>query len=44
MQGVHLCLDHKTPHIDGGDDSFENLVTACSDCNGGKSNKVINNL
>lgn len=43
-KGVHLTLDHKVPYIDGGDDSFENLVTACSDCNGGKSNKVIKNL
>jgi len=43
-KGVHLALDHKIPHVDGGDDSFGNLVTACSDCNGGKSNKVINNL
>lgn len=43
-EGVHLTLDHKIPYIDGGDDSFDNLVTACSDCNGGKSNKVINNL
>lgn len=43
-KGVHLTLDHKVPFVDGGDDSFENLVTACSDCNGGKSNKVINNL
>ncbi|NTU43122.1 MAG: HNH endonuclease [Nitrospirales bacterium] len=28
--GVHLTLDHKIPYSDGGDDSFENLVTACS--------------
>lgn len=43
-QGVHLDLDHKKPYVDGGDDSFDNLVTACSDCNNGKANKVINNL
>jgi len=42
--GVHLTLDHKIPHVDGGDDSFNNLVAACSDCNGGKSNKVINDI
>lgn len=43
-EGVHLSLDHKIPYVDGGDDSFENLVTACSECNNGKANKVINNL
>ena len=42
--GVHLTIDHKVPHVDGGEDSFDNLVTACSDCNGGKSNKVIKNI
>jgi hypothetical protein len=42
--GVSLTLDHKVPYADGGDDSFGNLVAACSDCNNGKSNKVINNL
>ncbi len=40
-EGVYLTLDHKVPHSAGGDDSFENLVTACSECNSGKSNKVI---
>lgn len=43
-KGVHLTLDHKISYSDGGEDSFENLVTACSDCNKGKSNKVINDL
>lgn len=43
-KGVHLTLDHKVPYVDGGADSFDNLVTACSDCNGGKSNKVIKNI
>lgn len=43
-KGVHLVIDHKVPHVDGGEDSFKNLVTACSICNNGKSNKVINNL
>jgi hypothetical protein len=41
---VHLDLDHKKPHVDGGEDSFENLVAACSDCNNGKANKVISDL
>lgn len=43
-KGVHLTLDHKIPYSDGGDDSFENLVTACSECNRGKSNKIVNDL
>lgn len=43
-KGVHLTLDHKIPYSDGGEDSFKNLVTACSECNKGKSNKVVNDL
>lgn len=42
--GVHLTIDHKIPYVDGGDDSFSNLVTACSECNSGKSHKAINDL
>lgn len=42
--GVSLTLDHKIPYSDGGDDSFGNLVTACSECNGGKSNKIISDI
>lgn len=42
--GVILTLDHKIPYSDGGDDSQSNLVTACSDCNSGKSNKVVNHI
>ena len=42
--GVHLTLDHKIPYCDGGDDSFGNLVTACSECNKGKSNKIVNDI
>jgi len=42
--GVHLTLDHKIPYCDGGDDSFDNLVTACSECNKGKSNKIVNDI
>lgn len=41
-ESIHLTLDHKVPHVDGGDDSFGNLVTACSECNNGKANKIIN--
>lgn len=42
--GIHLALDHKIPYCDGGEDSFENLVTACSECNTGKANKVVSKL
>lgn len=34
---VQLTVDHVTPVALGGTDSPENLVTACTDCNGGKS-------
>ncbi len=30
----------RTPQ-DGGKDTYENLITACMDCNMGKGNKVI---
>lgn len=39
--GVRLHIDHKTPYSKGGKDDFNNLLTACSDCNEGKSDKVI---
>lgn len=42
--GVSLTLDHKVPYSDGGDDSPSNIVTACSDCNSGKSNKIVNGI
>lgn len=35
--GVKLTVDHVIPVALGGSDSPTNLVTACSDCNGGKS-------
>lgn len=38
---VKLEVDHRIPVADGGTDSFDNLITACSDCNQGKSNKRI---
>jgi 5-methylcytosine-specific restriction endonuclease McrA len=33
---VILHVDHKVSVRDGGTDDMENLVTACSECNGGK--------
>ncbi len=43
-KGVQLEIDHKLPRAAGGDDSFDNLVTACSTCNRGKSDKIFNGL
>lgn len=36
-----LEVDHKIPVSQGGTDEFNNLVTACIDCNRGKSDKII---
>jgi len=33
---VKLHCDHIVPRVRGGEDELENLVTACSDCNSGK--------
>lgn len=36
---VILHIDHRVPFSLGGDNSLDNLLTACSECNLGKSNK-----
>ncbi len=36
---VSLQVDHRKPFSLGGDDTLENLVTACTECNLGKSNR-----
>jgi len=38
---VTLTMDHIIPHSKGGPATFENLISACEDCNGGKSNKPL---
>lgn len=38
---VTLHCDHAKSVKDGGDDTEENLVTSCSDCNYGKSSKTV---
>jgi len=38
---VILQIDHKVPHLLGGADRLENLVTACEDCNQGKGTLEI---
>jgi hypothetical protein len=39
--GVVLHVDHVHPKSRGGSDSFDNLVTACRDCNSGKSARLL---
>jgi hypothetical protein len=39
--GGKLEADHKIPFSKGGDDSLENLITACRRCNRRKSNKSV---
>lgn len=40
-QGVYLEADHVIPRSAGGPDTLDNLVTACWDCNRGKSDKPL---
>lgn len=40
-QGAILHADHIKPKSSGGEDSLENLVTACQECNIGKGNALI---
>jgi len=42
--GAVLELDHKLSVSRGGTDSFENLVTACRECNLGKTDRSIQSL
>jgi hypothetical protein len=41
---VAFHVDHVYPHSRGGSDSQDNLVTACSDCNIGKGDRVLSHL
>lgn len=38
---VILEADHKHPRSKGGPDTLANLVTACLDCNRGKSDRIV---
>jgi len=38
---VLLEVDHVVPRAAGGSDDMENLITACQDCNRGKSSKLL---
>ena len=39
--GIKLEVDHINPKSKGGKNEKENLITACMDCNRGKSDSVI---
>jgi len=39
--GIKLEIDHKIPSAEGGTDNYDNLITACNECNNGKSNKIL---
>jgi len=39
--GISLEIDHKIPIAEGGTDNYDNLITACNECNSGKSNKIL---
>lgn len=41
---VELHADHVVSVADGGDNSFDNLVTACQRCNGGKSARSLSEI
>lgn len=40
-EGAKLHVDHKIPISKGGKDTMDNYITSCSECNLGKSNKII---
>ncbi len=39
-----LHIDHRYPKSKGGSDTADNFVTACAECNMGKSNTVLGEL
>lgn len=43
-EGAILHVDHVVPVSRGGPTTLENLVTACMDCNLGKSNRLLHSL
>ena len=38
---IELQIDHIYPKVKGGNDSKENLITSCSECNLGKSDVIL---
>lgn len=41
VDGAILEVDHKTPKAEGGTNDKSNLITACWECNSGKSKKLL---
>jgi hypothetical protein len=41
IPNMQLHLDHVIPVSIGGTDNFDNLVTACAECNGGKWDSIL---
>tara|TARA_Y100001960_G_scaffold284002_1_gene319488 strand:+ start:221 stop:754 length:534 start_codon:yes stop_codon:yes gene_type:complete len=39
-----MTIDHVTPRIKGGKDTWDNLVTACSRCNTKKGGRLLKNI
>ncbi len=42
--GVKLVVDHIIPISKGGTNEMSNLITACGDCNRGKSDRLLKNI
>lgn len=42
--GIELHVDHKMPLSKGGSDNDANLWTLCNECNGGKSDSIIEEI
>jgi glutaredoxin len=41
LDGSRIVVDHIKPKASGGDDSIENLITSCEDCNLGKADVIL---
>lgn len=44
QDGVVLAADHLVSVLEGGDNSYDNLLTACQKCNGGKGARSLKNM
>ena len=38
---ITLTLDHVIPHIEGGDNNEDNLITACKQCNSSRQDRPV---
>lgn len=39
--GIQLTLDHVQPHVEGGSNGEDNLVTACHSCNSRRADRSV---